>query len=76
MNECHFKRPLTLSQTSKSFENIVEKGEIAPDEEFLLFPTVFSKLLDNFPPFSPNLELSSAKSFNLEESKLCSLVMG
>ena len=31
---------------------------------------------DNFLPFSSNLKLSSANSFNLEESKICRLVMG
>ena len=40
------------------------------------FPTVFSTRLDNFLPFSSYLELSSAKSFSLEESKICRLVMG
>ena len=30
---------------NKSFENTVGKGEIAHDEEFLLFPQVFSTLL-------------------------------
>ena len=39
------------------------------------FPTVFSTGLDNFLPFSSNLKLSSAKSFNSEESKICRLVM-
>ena len=38
--------------------------------------TVFSTRLDNFLPFSSNLKLSSAKSFNLEEYKICHLVMG
>ena len=37
---------------------------------------MFSTGLDNFLPFSSNLKLSSAKSFNLEESKICHLVMG
>ena len=36
----------------KSFENTVGKGEIARNEQFLLFPTVFSTFLENFPPFS------------------------
>ena len=36
-----------------------------------LFPTVFSTLLDNFPPISSNLKLSSAMPLNLEESKIC-----
>ena len=52
-------------------KNTVGKGEIARDEQFLLFPTVFSTLFENFPPFSSNLKLSSANSFCLEESKIC-----
>ena len=60
----------------KSFENTVGKGEIARDEQFLLFPTVFSTLLENFLPFSSNSKLSSANSFNLKESKICRLGMG
>ena len=32
------------------------------------FATVFSTRLNNFLPFSSNFKLSSAKSFNLEES--------
>ena len=42
----------------------------------LPFITMFSTGLDNFLPFLSNLKLSSAKSFNLEESKICRLVMG
>ena len=60
---------------NKPFENTVGKGEIAHNEQFLLFP-VFSTGLDNFLPFSSNLKLSSAKPFNSEESKICHLVMG
>ena len=40
------------------------------------FPTVFSTCLYKFLPFSSNLNLSSANSFSLEESKICHLVMG
>ena len=40
----------------KSFENTVGKGEIAHNEQFLLF-TLFSTRLDNFLPFSSNFEL-------------------
>ena len=40
------------------------------------FPSVFPIHLENFPPFSSNLKLSSAKSFTLEESKICCLVKG
>ena len=60
---------------NKPFENTVGKGEIARNEQFLLFP-VFSTHLDNFRPFLSNLKLSSANSFSLEESKICRLVMG
>ena len=61
---------------NKSFENAVVKGEIARNEQFLLFSAVFSTLFDNFPPFSSNLELSSATSFNLEESNIGCLGKG
>ena len=40
------------------------------------FLTVFSIHLENFLPFSANLNLSSANSFNLEESKICPLGKG
>ena len=53
----------------KSFENTEGKGEIAPNKQFLFFPTVFSTRLENFLPFSSNLKLKSATSFGLEESK-------
>ena len=71
---------LTLSETSpgfyKSFENTAGKGEIARNDQFLLFPTVFFTHLENFLPFSSNLKISSANSFNLEESKICRLEKG
>ena len=54
---------------SKSFKNTVGKGEIARDEQLLLF-SVFSKDLEKNLPFSSNSELSSANSFSLEESKI------
>ena len=53
----------------KPFENTVEKGEIALNEQFLLFP-VFSTLLENFPPFSSKIKLLSANSFSLEEPEI------
>ena len=49
------------------FENTVGKGEIARNEQFLLFPTVFSTLLENF------LSFSSIFKFSLEKSKICRL---
>ena len=57
------------------FENTVGKGEIARNEQFLLFP-VFSTLSEDFLPFSLDSKLSSAISFSLEESKICRLGKG
>ena len=34
------------------------------------FPTMFSTLLEHFPPFSSNLKCLSANSFSLDESKI------
>ena len=47
------------------------KREIAHNEQFLLFP-VFSTLLENFLPITSNSKYSSAISFSLEKSKICS----
>ena len=74
---------LTLSQKAhvctclqiKSFENTVRKGEMARNEQFLIFPQCFL-LSENFTPFPSNLELSSANSFSYEESKICHLGKG
>ena len=38
------------SSTTATIENIVRKGEIAHDEQFLLFPTMFSTQSDNYIP--------------------------
>ena len=43
---------------------------------YFSFPTVFSSRVENFMSFSSNLELSSANSFSLEESKICLLLKG
>ena len=40
-----------------SFENTVAKGEIARNEQFLLFPQCFSTCFEGFLPFSTNLKL-------------------
>ena len=69
----HTITPLT-PLGNKPFENAVGKGEIARNEQFLLF-AMFSTSLDNFFPFLSNLKLLSANSFSLEESKICRLVM-
>ena len=53
----------------KSFENTVGKGEIACNEQFLIFP-VFSTHLESLLPFLSNLKLFSVNSFSLEECKV------
>ena len=50
-----------------------EKGEIAHYEQFLLFPTVFSTLLDNFLPYFIKFKIVVCKLFSLKESKVCRL---
>ena len=75
---------LTLSQISPGFyvfavqvfESIVEKEEIARNEQFLLFPQCFLSFLRTFPPYQSNLKLSSANSFSLEESTILSYGKG
>ena len=52
------------------------KGEIAGNEQFLLFLQCFLPIWISFCQFSSNLKLSSANSFSLEESKICCLGKG
>ena len=59
----------------KKKKKLWEKEKLLVTSNFS-FQTVFSTRLDNFLPFSSNLKLSSANSFNLEASKICRLVMG
>ena len=76
----HHEYASTISQTSpgfyvssrfyKSLKMTVGKGAISP------FPTLFSNLLETFQPCLSNFKLSSGKSFNLEESKICRLGKG
>ena len=75
---------LTLFQTSLGFygsavqvflKTLREKEKLLVTSNFSFFP-VFSTYLENFLPFSSKLELSSAKSFSLEESKICRLGKG
>ena len=61
---------ISLSKT------LCEKGKNAHNEQFLLFPSVFSTCFENFLPFSSKSVLSSANSFSLEESKICRLEKG
>ena len=62
--------------STRLFENTLGKGEIARNEQFLLFPTVFSTRLENLPPYSSNLKLSPVNSFSLEVSQICRLGKG
>ena len=55
------------------FENSVGKGEILHNEQFLLFSHSFLAIWRTFASFPSILKLSSAKSFRLEESKICRL---
>ena len=65
---CFPDKPLFLCICSKYLlKTLGEK------EQFLLFPSVFSNLLENSPPFSSNLQLSSTHSFILEEFEICCL---
>ena len=59
-NEQFLLFPLCLLPFLRTFIKLV----ISP------FSTVFSTLLENFLPFSSNLELSSANSFTLEKSRI------
>ena len=71
------KKALVLTYLQyKSFKNTVGKGEIGCNEQFLLFPTMFSTLLENYLPFSSNFKLSSLNSSNLEKSTNCHLGKG
>ena len=60
----------------KSFENTFGKEEIAHNEQFLPFPTVFSILSEKFPLISSSLKLLSANSFSLEEFRSLSFGKG
>ena len=63
---------LYVSAVQVFLKKTAGKGEIAHNEQFLLFPKcfpfpkVFSTCLKNFLPFSSNLQLSSANSFIFE----------
>ena len=59
-----------MSVQYKAFENMTGKGEIARNEQFLLFLQCFLPIYENFLQFSSNLKLLSANSFSLEESKI------
>ena len=61
---------------NKPFENTVGRGEIAHNEQLLFYPQCFVPVLENFLVFLSNSKLSSVDCFNLDQSKICCLVMG
>ena len=56
----------------KSSENIVGKGEIALNEQFLLFPQCFLPYVALIFSFEMHFKMSSAICFNLDQSKILS----
>ena len=59
----------------KSLETLLEKEKLLITSDFSYFH-VFSTLQENILLFSLNLKFSPAKSFSLEESKICYLGKG
>ena len=69
-------KPWYIPVCSKSLlKTLREKEKLALTSDFS-FSKSFSTLLENFLLFSSNMKLSSAKSFTLEESKICHLGKG
>ena len=75
LENCRFEYYLSrfpnkpLFYVFKSFENTVGNGEIARNEQFLLFPQCFPAFWRTFHLFFfSNLKLSSANSVSLKES--------
>ena len=50
-------------------ENIVKKGEIACNKQFLLFHNVFYPIYGTYFPCYTHFEMSSAICFSLDQSK-------
>ena len=57
-------------------KNTERKGEIARNEQFLIFLRCFYfNRVVNFPAFYPHLKMLSGKAVNLIQSIICSLTM-
>ena len=69
-------KPWFLLVCNTSLLKTQGKGEIARNEQFLLFPQCFLPIWMDFLPFSSNLKLLCANSFSLEESKNLSFGKG
>ena len=59
-----------MHQQETAFENIVGKGEIAHDEQFLLFPQCFLLNQITVSPFFHNFDIISLFATELKESKI------
>ena len=57
-------------QEKTAFENIVGKGEIARNEQFLLFPQCFLHYLISLSPFVHIFDIISLLAVKLEESEI------
>ena len=57
-----------------SYENIVRIGEIACSKQFLFFFTMFSTIYGIYFSFWIHFKMLSAIYFNLDQSKILSLV--
>ena len=57
-------------QEQTAFENIVGKGEIARDEQFLLFTQCFLLYQISVSPFAHIFDIISLSAVELEESKI------
>ena len=60
-----------MHQQQTAFENIVGKGEIARNEQFLLFPHCFLLNQIIVSPFVHIFDLISLFAAKLEEPKIC-----
>ena len=70
-------KPWFLRVCSTShLKTLWEKEKLLVMTNFSFSHSVFYPFGELFLPFSSNLKLSSAKSFSLEESKMCSLGKG
>ena len=58
-----------MHQQQTAFENIVGKGEIAHNEQFLLFPQCFLLNKINVSPFVHSFDIISSFAAELEELK-------
>ena len=61
---------------SSRIEKTVGKEKLLISSNFSFSHNVFYPFIENFLPLSSDLKLSSAKSFSLEEPKICRLGKG